>query len=100
MTILFTALVVIGVVETIALVVASVVLSRSDRASDREVVSVRLMGQAAALMSAGAGGLAMTLGGTGAPGFAVVTLASWILVMTVMYAVVLPLTRRWWPAPR
>jgi hypothetical protein len=52
------------------------------------------MGQAVALLAAGAGGLAMTVGGAGGAGFVIVAIAGWILVMTVMYAVVLPLTRK------
>jgi hypothetical protein len=89
-TILFSALIVIGVIEMIALVVVSVALSRSDRESDRDVVSPRLMGQAVALLAVGLGGLAMTVGDTGTLGFALVGAASWILGMVVMCGLVLP----------
>jgi hypothetical protein len=93
-TILFSALAIIGVIETISLVVISVVLGRSDRDSDRDVVSFRLMSQAAAVLGAGLGGLAMTVGHAGALGFFVVAVATWILVMVLMWMVVLPFTRR------
>ena len=98
MTILFAAVTIIGIVETIALVAISIAMSRSDRESERDMVSFRLMGQAVGLLAAGLGGLAMTVGNAGALGFSVVAIASWIMVMVLMYMVVLPVTRKRWPA--
>ncbi len=101
MTILFTALIVLGVIEVAALIVFSVVLNRSERESDHTVVSFRLMGQAAGLLAAGVGGLAMVLGDIGVFGFSIVSVAVWGVLMALIYKVVFPYTRERWPiAPR
>jgi O-antigen/teichoic acid export membrane protein len=96
-TILFTALTVLGVIEVITLIVVSVVLGRSERESDREVVSFRLMSQAAIVLAAGVAGLAMTLGGAGVLGFAIVAVVIWAVLMAVIWKAVLPYTRERWP---
>jgi O-antigen/teichoic acid export membrane protein len=96
-TILFTALTVLGVIEVITLIVVSVVLGRSERESDREVVSFRLMSQAAIVLAAGVAGLAMTLGGAGVFGFAIVAVVIWAVLMAVIWKAVLPYTRERWP---
>ncbi len=90
MTYLFAGLAIFGFVEVVGLVIASAILSRSDRPSDRDGVSFRLMGQAVGLLATGAGGLAMTLGGSGALGFTVVTICTWLILMALLYTLVLP----------
>lgn len=93
MTALFVAVLIIGIVE----VAATLVINAVFRQSGRDEMGFRLIAQAAGFAAAGVAGLFMTWTNTGAPGFSIVILVVWGLLLASIYKVAIPYTHRRWP---
>ncbi|ORB66860.1 hypothetical protein [Mycolicibacterium tusciae] len=93
MTALFIVVLVVGVVETAAMLVISAVFRQIGRGE----MGFRLIAQAAGFAAVGVAGLFMTWTNTGAPGFSIVSLVVLGLLLAFIYKVAIPYTHRRWP---
>ncbi|MDG5481522.1 hypothetical protein [Mycolicibacterium gadium] len=93
MTALFIVVLIVGIVETAAMLVISALFRQSGRGE----MGFRLIAQAAGFAAAGVAGLFMTWTNTGAAGFSIVVLVVWGLLLAFIYKIAIPFTHRRWP---
>ncbi|BBZ18392.1 hypothetical protein [Mycolicibacterium gadium] len=93
MAALFIVVLIVGIVETAAMLVISALFRQGGRGE----MGFRLIAQAAGFAAAGVAGLFMTWTNTGAAGFSIVVLVVWGLLLAFIYKIAIPYTHRRWP---